>query len=298
MTSRQLMIGALSAAVLGTAGAPALARGGDHELTLTTTALERLSGARYEVWVVKGPRKFSAGTFNFTGNGRQTRTRFHSPVSPATADAIAVTVEPRDDPSPAPSRVVVLMGTPTAMGGAALRFPVDLSGAAGSFILATPTDGPMTNETAGLWFLDPAAGPGPGLSLPPLPRGWTYEGWGVTQGTALSTGKFSSPTGADRAAPFSGPQAGPPFPGEDFLTGLPSTIRPPVNLADGASRAVISIEPDLGAGVDPSGPAPFSIKPLVASIAAGQADHASIRLTANPSSLPMGTVNVHRHAHR
>ena len=108
---------------------------------------------------------------------------------------------------------------------------------------------------------------------------------------ALSSGRFSSASGADAAAPFSGPNAGPPFPGEDFVANLTSGISAPVNLADGASLVVISFEPDL-AGADPTGAGPFAIKPLVAEVPAGLADHTLTALGANLGSVPSGSASI------
>src|SRR3990172_3631116 len=156
---------------------------------------------------------------------------------PAAGPWTASPLAPPPAPDPGPSGIIVLAGAPKANQTAKLRFPVKFGTASGSFILATPTDADGSNETAGVWFLDPAAGPGPALSLPTLPAGWIYEGWGVGQGTPLSTGRFMSATGADDSAVFSGPLAGPPLPGGDFLANLPAGITPPVGLADGASLA-------------------------------------------------------------
>lgn len=276
-------------ALAATASASHLPR--PYELRLGAQNLAPLTGAFYEVWVVDGKRKLSAGSFSVSASGALVdgvghAARFFSPANPADADAVVVTIEPSPDPSPAPSGIVILSGSP-GKHRAALRFPVDLRSLAGSFILATPTDDDSSDETAGLWFLDPAAGPGASLALPALPSGWVWEGWGVTQGTPLSTGRFTSAAGADGARPFSGPIAGPPFPGEDFLTSLPSGVTAPVSLADGSSLAVVTIEPDLG-GVDPTGAGPFSIKPLLAQIAAGQADHQSVDLARDLSGVPRG----------
>jgi hypothetical protein len=113
----------------------------------------------------------------------------------------------------------------------------------------------------------------------------------VTQGTPLTSGRFTSAEGADQSAPYSGPNAGPPFPGEDFLVNLPSAISSPVDLADGASTIVLSVEPDLD-GVDPTGDAPFSIKPLVAPVPSGLADHTLTALDQNLGSVPTGTATL------
>jgi hypothetical protein len=197
---------------------------------------------------------------------------------------IVVTIEPIPDPDPAPSPVAVLAGKPRRH-VAALRFPIDLRRAAGSFILATPTDDDPANGTAGVWFLDPAGGPGPSLTLPRPPAGWVFEGWGVTQGAPLTTGRFTSVTGPDLASPFSGPNPGPPFPGEDFVARLPAGVVPPVNLADGHSTVVITVEPDIG-GHDPTGAGPFAIKPLTGAVPAGASPGTSLPLQRDLSGVP------------
>jgi hypothetical protein len=253
-------------------------------LFLGAKDLPRLSGAQYEGWVVKGDRKLSAGVFNVRERPHGQRVLLRSPIDPARADMIVVTIEPIPDPDPGPSTVAILAGQPHRH-FAALRFPIDVRGVAGSFILATPTDDNPANETSGVWFLDPAGGPGPSLTLPEPPAGWVFEGWGVTQGTPLTTGRFTSVTGADLASPFSGPNPGPPFPGEDFLTGLPAGVVAPVNLADGGSMVVITIEPDIG-GQDPTGAGPFSIKPLVAAVTAGASPGTSLPLRRDLSTVP------------
>ncbi|MDP9342841.1 MAG: hypothetical protein M3Q23_12275 [Actinomycetota bacterium] len=253
--------------------------------------LAPLDGAFYELWTVFGSQKLSAGAFNVDEDGNLVDgfghpARFFSTRNPAHADALVVTVEPSPDPDLGPSGIAILVGSPHRH-RAPLSFPANVSNVAGSFILATPTDQSMSDETSGLWFLDPTAGPGPSLSLPTLPSGWVWEGWGVTQGVPLSSGRFTQASGADRSAQFSGPLAGPPFPGEDFLTGLPAGVTSPVNLADGSSMAVVTIEPDLN-GNDPTGPGPFSIKPLAAAISPGAADHTSIMLHRDLSTVPSG----------
>ena len=276
-----------AAAVVGVlvmlAPAGASADSGRHPLLIGAQDLPRLSGAQYEGWVVKGDRKLSAGVFNVRERRRQL-VLLRSPIDPARADMIVVTIEPVPDPDPGPSAVAILAGEPQRH-FAALRFPIDLRSVAGSFILATPTDDDPTNGTAGVWFLDPAGGPGPSLTLPQPPAGWVFEGWGVTQENPLSTGRFTSATGPDLASPFSGPNPGPPFPGEDFVARLPAGVVPPVNLADGRSMVVITVEPDIG-GADPTGAGPFSIKPLVASVPAGASPGTTLPLTRDLATVP------------
>jgi hypothetical protein len=78
----------------------------------------------------------------------------------------------------------------------------------------------------------------------------------VVNGKAVSTGRFTSTSMADSDGTgprgTAGPLAGPAFPGQDFIT-------PPLVLSGG--KAVISIEPQPD-----NSPAPFTLKPLVATI--------------------------------
>jgi hypothetical protein len=275
-----VFVGVLAALVPASASASS----GRHPLLIGAKDLPRLSGAVYEGWVVKGDRKLSAGVFNVREQSRGRLVRLRAPIDPARADMIVVTIEPVPDPDPGPSAVAILAGEPHRH-FAALRLPIDLSRTAGSFILATPTDDDPANGTAGVWFLDPAGGPGPSLRLPEPPAGWVFEGWGVTQGTPLSTGRFTSAAGSDLAGPFSGPNPGPPFPGEDFVARLPAGVVAPVNLADGRSTVVITVEPDIG-GQDPTGDGPFSIKPLAAAVPAGASPETSLPLRRDLSSVP------------
>jgi hypothetical protein len=276
------MLGATCLAGAVLAGTVA-AGGSATNLRLAVTNLPALTGASYELWVIEGKKKLSAGKFNVRANGSITG-RLSSPRDPAGADMLAVTIEPRGDRDRVPSGIVILAGKPGASGGR-LAFPVNLSRIGGTYLLATPTDDDASNETAGIWFLTP--GMKASLRLPAAPAGWAWEGWGVTQKTPLSTGRFATVSGADRSAPYSGPKAGPPVPGEDFLRRLPDGVSAPVDLADGSSMVVLTLEPNLR-GADPTGPAPFSIKPLVGTVPEDARDHRSLRLRRDLSGLPSG----------
>jgi Anti-sigma-K factor rskA len=274
-----------AACLVGVAMTGVVSAGGSAtEVRLAPKNLPRLQGAVYELWVIEGKRKLSAGKFNVGTNGKVAG-RLRSSIRPAQADMLAVTIEPRRDRDPKPSATVILAGRPSA-GGAKLSFPLDLRRLSGSFLLATPTDDDDSDETAGVWFLTTAMKAS--LGIPAAPTGWAWEGWGVTQETPLSTGRFARPTGADRSARFSGPKPGPAFPGEDFLQRVPSGVSTPVDLADGSSMVVLTLEPDL-AGKDPTGAGPFSIKPLVATVPAGTPDHRSLTLRRDLSGLPSGS---------
>ena len=162
----------------------------------------------------------------------------------------------------------------------------DFTSATGTYILATPTDGnDDMNELSGVWFLDPS-GPSAGLALPTLPNGWKYEGWAVMGNTAVSTGTFTSVSGNDESALFSGTTASAPmYPGEDFLMNAPSGLTFPTDLSGGTM--VISVEPDPDNSL-----APFLLKPLVGMVPNPAMDHVAYTMSNNATATnPTGTAN-------
>ena len=256
---------------------------GVYTLTLDTN-LEDLEKGHYEGWLIVGDEKISTGKF---ADGEELSFKFDTPIEDV--DKVVVTIEPSGDLDDVPSGVVVLAGDVTNK-TAELTFPVDLSDAAGSVILATPTNGSNSDETSGIWFLE-LPGPTVGLDLPELPNGWVYEGWAVYEGTPLTSGRFTEVDEADDFDGYSGPEAGPAFPGEDFLENAPDGVTFPIDLADGESAVVISVEPDID-GVDPTGDGPAQAKPLLVLIEEGQADHENIELDRDLGSLPSGSATL------
>lgn len=159
--------------------------------------------------------------------------------------------------------------------------PVDLSGAAGQYILATPTNGGSSDERAGVWYvLIPRA---PGLVLPVLPEGFTYEGWVEADGAVLTTGRFDDPATPDDFAGFSGDQGGPPLPGEDFLVSAPAGVTFPLDLA--GARTFVTIEPD-----DDPDPGPSGLTLLAADIPPDAVDHTIYDMVPTLDTLP--TIDV------
>ena len=260
------------------------------DLNLNISGLENLgSDYVYEGWIIVNNSPISTGIFSVDDNGNLSRTNFTlNIVELAAATTFVLTIEPVVGDDPAPSAVHILAGdfngntSQLSIGhGAALAN--DFMSASGSYILATPTDGAMTNENSGIWFLDLSSGsPSVGLSLPTLPVGWKYEGW-VVSGSPITSGKFTSVTGVDEFDGFSSTMTGPPFPGEDYLVNSPSGFTFPLDLSGG--KAVISIEPDPD-----NSPAPFLLKPLVGDIPANAMDHITYDLVQN-LNFPTGTVN-------
>lgn len=257
---------------------------------LAIDGLEDLgSAAVYEGWIIVDGSPVTTGIFSVDADGNLSKSSFSVDKDDlSNASTFVLTIEPSPDNDPAPSSVHILAGdfsgdnaSLTIDHDAALA--TDLSSSAGNYILATPTDGSDNNEKSGIWFLDISSGaPAQGLTLDALPAGWIYEGWVVIDGSPVSTGTFRDIADADNAAPFSGTEAGPPFPGEDFLNNAPAGLSFPTDLAGGT--AVISIEP-----VPDNSAAPFTLKPLVSPIAADVLDHVTYTMGQN-LSFPTGTV--------
>jgi hypothetical protein len=261
-------------------------------LTLDISGLGNLgSGYAYEGWLLVDSSPVSTGTFTVNDDGELSQTEFQVDLNDLnTATKFILTIEPSPDSDPNPSSTHYIAGdfsdnTASLSVADDAAFGDDFSGAMGTYILATPTNGSDSNEDSGIWFLDLNGGdPMAGLTLPDLPDGWMYEGWAVIDGTPVTTGKFTSVSGADMSAPYSGEQDGPPFPGEDFLMNAPGTLTFPDSLQGGT--AVISIEPDPD-----NSDMPFAMKPLVGAISNSATDHTNYDMSQNLSSLPTGTAS-------
>lgn len=222
-------------------------------LSLAFAALDDLGDDFvYEGWIVVNGAPVSTG--RFTSNTSDEQTASVEDVELATKYILTIEPAVGDDPAPADTHVLAgdIIGTEatlTIADGAALA--TDFVNSSGSFIIATPTEGPDT-FAQGIWWLAPTDdGQVAGLTLPTLPAGWVYEGWVAGPDGPVSTGTFTSVEGADSdgAGPAAGALGAPPFPGQDF-------INPPLVIT--GLDAVISVEPSPD-----NSPAPFGIKPLI-----------------------------------
>ncbi len=289
-------MGAVLLAACGTSGAPPAETG--TAVRFQASNLEPLAKGHFEGWVISGDSKVSFGSFNVNEqkqlvdlSGKPVNSfRTKTPVS--RADAFAITIEPDNKVGDQPSPTVILFGK-AASGRADLSFQaIDFEALSGGYMLAVPTaDG--YPQTTGVWFVDPRSGsPAAGLRLPDAPTGWKYEGWVVYQDHPISTGRFAKANGPDEFSGFSGTQhPAPPFPGEDLIQNLPFGLKSPLALNNGSTKVVVTIEPDQN-GIDPTGPGPFQLKPLLATVAAGAADHIYFQLALSKATLPAGSANL------
>lgn len=242
----------------------------------------------YEGWIIVNSAPVSTGTFSVNASGALSKSTFSvDKADLAAATRFVLSIEPAVDPDPAPAPTKILVGDfsgSTAMVGTGTVSSAGFSGVAGDYILATPTNSDTTDEYSGIWFLNNSSGSAAvGLTLPALEAGWKYEGWAVINGTPVSTGTFTTATGADEASPFS--TGGPAFPGEDFLMNAPAGLTFPVDLRGG--NAVISIEPDPD-----NSPMPFTLKPLAGMIPNSLMAHTVASMNDNVSgSFPSGWVS-------
>lgn len=287
----------LSCLTLIAAAATLTACGSDDaspKLQLQLTSLEDLgSSSVYEGWLIVDGAPVSTGRFTVNSNGQLSQTDFALTSAQAErASTFVLTIEPAVGDVPEPSNQHLMAGdfnslrtsAPLSISHSA-AFGSDFSSAAGKFFLATPTTLATDDNDLGIWFIDPSSGTAQaGLTLPTLPAGWAYEGWVVVNGVPKSTGRFTSPTGADSdgAGSFAGPLAGPAFPGQDFIT-------PPSHLPGG--MAVISIEPQPD-----NSTAPFALKPLINTNISNLVGGSNLQNLTNQALMnaPSGTANISR----
>jgi len=244
----------------------------------------------YEGWIIVDEVPVTTGVFTVDANNDLSETIFTVDAAQlAAATAFVLTIEPTNDPDTAPSETKFLSGN---FDGTTASVTInqqigDFSSASGTFFLRTPTDEAdgvnNGNDFNGVWFGTPGAPPTPNFNLPALGEGWRYEGWVVVPGVGpITTGQFTDASAqvADLASPYSGPNPGPPIPGEDFFENAPEGVTFPLDVRE--KTVVISVEP-----YPDNSPAPFLLKPLVGT--AGQ-DTAptTYDLDLNLDSLPTG----------
>ncbi|MCA0153622.1 anti-sigma factor [Winogradskyella vincentii] len=254
------------------------------DLTLNLQGLEALgSDYVYEGWIIVDGQPVSTGTFTsvtFPQNFPVNATQLNS------ATRFVLSIEPAIDTDPAPADTKILVGDFNGTTASVNTDIVgDFSNAAGDFFLRTPTDESGMNngnDENGIWFGTPGMPPTPNFVLPSLPAGWAYEGWVVGDSGPLSTGTFTTFNTVDGAAPFSGPSAGPPVPGEDFFENEPAGESFPLDVR--GRTVVISVEP-----VPDDSVAPFVMKLLVGT-AGNDTAPATHAFGQNLGSLPMGSV--------
>jgi len=261
-------------------------------LTVNLNGLENLgTDYKYEGWVIVDGTPVSTGLFSVDDSGVPSQTIFSvNTVQLVAATKFVLSIEPTIDADPAPSDTKILAGDFSGNNASVnSNIIADFSSAAGTYILATPTDGTNNNEFSGVWFLDNSSGSAvTGLTLPTLAPGWKYEGWAVINGTPVSTGTFTDATMADDNAatsPFKGSMGnGPGYPGEDYIQNAPTGLTFPTDLK--GMTIVVSVEP-----FPDNSTSPFTLKPLAHMVPSSAMDHTAITMGNGPVIQLTGTVS-------
>jgi hypothetical protein len=154
----------------------------------------------------------------------------------------------------------------------------------GVYMLDTPTDTTNLENKSGVWFVGNVDGSEKGLNLPELYGGWLYEAWVEVDGVTLSCGRFEDPALPDDFSGYSGPAAGYPFPGEDFVTFVipPPGLNIPVDLS--GANVYVTLELNISNELVN----PFSVKLLEAVVPADAQSKTLYQLQQSPSELPYG----------
>lgn len=171
-------------------------------------------------------------------------------------------------------------------------FNCDLRAAAGSCVMATPSDGAGTNETQGIWFTDGTGAPA--LDLPLLGEGWVYSAWVMNGTEPLAIGDFTDAHAADSdsAGAEAGSQPGFAAPGSDFLVSA-------IDFSLGGATVILTAEPG-GEGHQHRGSRamrheePFPITVLTAVIEPATPAHTPIVMSPPAEPLPTGHVTFGR----
>ncbi len=270
-------------------------------LRLDLRGVEPLTnGFHYEGWALStGAVNVSTGKFNVDAAGNLVdlngnpipNNAFETNVDLSVSPSMFITIEPAGDTNQTPSATRFLGGEfvdgvadLTVEHSTAIDLTLFL--ATGTYILASPTDGPDTNEDSGLWFINLTAGPqARGLFAPTLPSGWIYQGWVSIDGTVVTTGAITGVSMADDTAPFSGPMDGFPFPGEDFLVNAPPGLTFPASLP--SSVVFVTVEPSP----DPD-PDPFTLTLFTGTIPSNAVDMVTYNMDNQAASFPTGTARI------
>lgn len=161
------------------------------------------------------------------------------------AKEFVVTIEQEGDRDKNPNDFELMRGALTE-NSSQLRFDLQNIGDQQRFLLATPSDGNNTiNERSGLWFVDEDLQT-QGLTLDELTDGrFSYQArlQNTSTGDELNIGYFRDPKTKDDFQSFSLSSSVFNFPGEDLLRNLPGDLEPPINLANGDYKIIVSLEP-------------------------------------------------------
>ena len=293
----------LLAAVLAAAGCDSTSTETEEEglfsVHVSMSSLEPLPGGfHYAGWAEQpGGEMVAVGSFSADPSGsivdldgnRVIGGKFTASEDLTNTTDFLVTIESGGSGTETPSATHLVAGpieeleaTLTVQGG----IHEAIGSSSGTFILATPTNGPDSDENSGVWFINITGGQfARGLLIPYPLAGWSYHGWVDIDGITVATGPILGPNTADGAAPHSGSLEGFNFPGEDFLVNPPNGLTFPTPVGSASVYVTIEPEPDP----DP-GPSYFVL--LRGSVPGNPSDSTNYMLDSFVDNLPRGRVRI------
>ncbi len=273
-----------------------------YDVKFSFEKLPELFQGHYEAFAANNIENISLGKFivnkegqmySFPDNKKLTGNILKSDANIKSFDYIQITIEDEKDQKKEPSPAKILEAIiEEEISQAPLEFKaIDLTQISGSFELKTPTDADLNHETSGIWFykVTKTGKEKETLNLPPTPFGWIYEAWIFKDIEFLSIGKFGDVHEKDFDNPYSGYTQNVKFPGEDLIRFAPEGFEFPLNLADGKTKVIITLEPWNGEK-KPGGDNPFRFKILEKKIPKNQKPSQEIKLEVVKDTIPKGKV--------
>lgn len=264
-------------------------------VTMTQQNMPRLSKGNYAAWAKVEGKDILVGQFNIDTSGNMVdlkgrkKNSFSLGQNIGSASEIFVTIESSEVKGRGPSSIKIQRGKVSG-NASSLSFPIDYSGAKGSFMLGAmskETDNAIVPVKTGIWFVSPQGNQvKKGLMIPDAPKGWSYSGWmRMDQKSAVKMGKFTSPSSSDDFNGYSPALSPPKFPGENFLQNPPQGYSFPQNI-DGATTW-ITLEPAVDVGASP-----FPLVLFVKKVPTGQAAGKNVDFENSFKSFPTTKVSI------
>lgn len=274
-------------------------------LKASFSGLNRLEKGHYEIWAKFEDRTVSLGEFNLDQENNLVdlkgepvpSSEFESRDDLAGVEEVLISIEPDEDQVASASGIFILQGELYGQRADLSFKAINLSKVSGEYFLGTPSYSQDADLLSGVWFAKPAGkefdDQEESLNLTKAPEGFVYEGWVFHKKTFLSVGRFNSPAGDDDFSGYSGRKRYPDYPGEDFLVNEPegAEFEFPIELNDGQSQVIVSLEPDIEGG-DPTGVGPFFLQFLKADIPDTAEVYTLYDLDLDLSSFPKGTIEI------
>lgn len=271
-------------------------------IELSVEDLKPLVTGFYELWVEAKAKQISLGYFKvdpegnlFDISGGEISTfELDGNIDKDEITSIYVTIESEDllDGIPSSTKILELGDNNVIDNDLDLRFKYpDSTNIEAAYILSTPFDNNLENESSGIWFFDKATNTS-SLKLPIAPPGWTYEAWLIYEDSVpFSMGRFINPSSADDSTKYFKDTKNIYFPGESFIKGLPEELKAPLDLRLGRSLIYITLEPNDN-GIDQSGELLFNLVLFESKVKTDTKTNSVILMKESEQNFPKGMIRI------